>query len=410
MSTTRQPVFFFCLVSLSFSLAFCLTGCQYISKIGKPQATPIPGPAPTPGPPAIDYATIKPNELGTIPVVMYHEIGGNKKGQNDKMHRTVASFQKDLELLYSSGYRPVNLGDVVSGKIDVPAGKKPVVLTFDDSRRTQFILTETTTEQQIDDNCAVGILEDFSKQHPDWPHRATFFVLPPSRGNADFFAQKGLGAQKLEYLANAGYEIGNHTYLHKSLRPMNAAQIQEALGLANNEIIKAFPGVKIATFAVPMGQYPRDKKLWPLLKSGTYKGTPYNHIAVMDAAWRPMQSPFAKKYNAMRLERITPEDINFGLAYWLKMLEKNHTTYVSDGDPTYVTYPSEQATLAEPARLQKMGLRANPYGASLGAKPITATAKKPIGAVPKPVGAAPKPVATGSKPATNIAKPIKLVP
>jgi peptidoglycan/xylan/chitin deacetylase (PgdA/CDA1 family) len=357
-------------------------GCQYIAKIGKSQATPVPGPAATPGPPAIDYATIKPNELGTIPVVMYHEIGGNKDGKNDKMHRTVASFQKDLELLYNNGYRPVNLGDVVSGKIDVPPGKKPVVLTFDDSRRTQFILTETATEQQIADNCAVGVLEDFSKQHPDWPKKATFFVLPPSRGNADFFAQKGLGAQKLEYLANAGYEIGNHTYVHKSLRPMNATQIQEAVGRAHNEILTAYPRTKVTTFAVPMGQYPNDKKLWPLLKSGTYKGIPYNHTGVMDAAWRPMQSPFAKKYNALRLERITPEDINFGLAYWIKILEKNRTAFVSDGDPNYVTYPSEQAALAEPARLKKMGVYANPYKVSAGAKPIATATKKPIKLAP----------------------------
>jgi peptidoglycan/xylan/chitin deacetylase (PgdA/CDA1 family) len=404
MSYTRQPAFLLCLVSLCLSLA----GCQYISKIGKSQATPVPGPAPTPGPPVLDYATMKPNELGTIPVVMYHEIGGNKKGQNDKMHRTVVSFQKDLELLYQSGYRPVNLGDVVNGKIDVPAGKKPVVLTFDDSRRTQFILTETATEQQIDDNCAVGILEDFSKKHPDWPHKATFFVLPPSKNNADFFAQKGLGAQKLEYLANAGYEIGNHTYLHKSLRPMNATQIQEALGLANNEILTAYPRAKITTFAVPMGQYPHDKKLWSLLQSGTYKGITYKHTAVMDAAWRPMYSPFTKKYNAMRLERITPEDINFGLAYWIKMLEKNNTAYVSDGDPTYVTYPSEQAAYAQPARIEKLGLRANPYGASLGAKPIAAS-KKPIGAAPKSVIADKTPV-TSDNPINSKPKPIKLVP
>jgi peptidoglycan/xylan/chitin deacetylase (PgdA/CDA1 family) len=417
MTTHPSPRVRLSLLTVSVTLlTILLSGCQYISKIGKPAASPTPEVVATPAPPAIDYATLKPNELGTIPVVMYHEIAGVK---NDKMHRTVASFQKDLQLLYDNNYRPVNLSDAVKGRIDVPAGKKPVVLTFDDSRKSQFILTETNTEQQIDPQCAVGILEDFSKEHPDWSRKATFFVLPAAKNNVDSFGQKGLGGQKMEYLQGAGYEIGNHTYLHKSLRSMTALQIQEALGRANNEILKAYPGTKISVFAVPMGQYPHNKKLWGLLKAGTYKGTPYNHVGVMDAAWRPMYSPFSKKFNAIRLERITPEDINFGLAYWVKQLEKNQTSYVSDGDPTYVTYPSSEAAFAEPARIQKMGLKSNPYGAgdapgggkkpiTIGAKPIAVPKPVAVGVPPKPISAPPKPISVPPKPVVTPTKPIHL--
>ena len=294
------------------------------------------------------------------------------------MHRTPAAFQKDLDLLYSNGYQPINLSEAITGRINIPAGKKPVVLTFDDSRKSQFILTETATEQQIDPNCAVGILEDFVKTHKDWSIggiKGMFFVLPTSPSNMDVFGQAGLGEKKLEYLQNAGFEIGNHTYLHKSLRFMNASQIQEALGKGNNAILREYPRAKLSIFAVPMGQYPHDKKLWPLLKTGKYQGTTYNHIAVMDAAWRPMYSPFTKKFNAVRLERITPEDINFGLAYWIKQLDKTQSAYVSDGNPQYVTYPAAKAALADPNRIKKLGLTPNVYG---GANDPAGDSKKPI--------------------------------
>ena len=47
--------------------------------------------------------------------------------------RTPANFRKDLERLREGGYRLVGLGDFLDGRIDLPAGTTPAVLTFDDS-------------------------------------------------------------------------------------------------------------------------------------------------------------------------------------------------------------------------------------------------------------------------------------
>jgi hypothetical protein len=107
--------------------------------------------------------------------------------------------------MYAAGFRPVNLSDVLDNAIDLPAGKSPIVLTFDDARKSQFHLIETDKAYKIDPDCAVGILDAFHKRHSDWPMRATFFVLPKSRLTLEPFGQPGLGPQKMSYLSSRAW-------------------------------------------------------------------------------------------------------------------------------------------------------------------------------------------------------------
>ena len=68
------------------------------------------------------------NELGKVPIMMYHGIknlmdsdtkytGGNV--DKDGYTRTVESFRKDLEMYYSKGYRMIKLSDYINGKIEL---------------------------------------------------------------------------------------------------------------------------------------------------------------------------------------------------------------------------------------------------------------------------------------------------
>jgi peptidoglycan/xylan/chitin deacetylase (PgdA/CDA1 family) len=192
---------------------------------------------------------------------MYHEIGLKPDRNDPGLVRTPTQFRKDLQTLYDAGFLPVNLNDVATDSIDIPAGKSPVVLTFDDARGTQFKLIETNNAMKIDPDCAVGIMDAFHKEHPEWAMRGTFFVLPKSKATIEPFAQPGLGNQKLAYLLEQGMEIGNHTTLHKSLRNMTPAQIQEEIGNANNTILAAAPGAKITAFAVPWASSRAKKRI-----------------------------------------------------------------------------------------------------------------------------------------------------
>ena len=125
-------------VVVAFSVTlFALAGCR--KETPKPMVTaPV-----APERPMVDAAAVRANELGRIPVVMYHDVN-DKVGKNTKMNRTKASFEKDLQLLHDKGFYPVTLRSVVDGSMDVPAGKSPVVITFDDARESQLRLIEAS--------------------------------------------------------------------------------------------------------------------------------------------------------------------------------------------------------------------------------------------------------------------------
>ena len=330
-----------------------------------------------PAPPQIDYAKVRPNELGRIPVVMYHEIGGKIPKRDVGLVRSVADFEKDLDLLYAAGFRPVNMGDVMAGKIDVPAGMSPVVLTFDDARETQFRLLETDKSLKVDPTCAVGVLQAFNKKHADWGLKATFFVLPKSKATLDAFGQYGLGDQKLQYLLDKGFEIGNHTVLHHSAAHMTPEQLQAEIGGANNLLLASVPKAKISVVALPMGVYPRNKADWKYLISGSFEGKTYSYDGAMAAAFRPVPSPFNKQFNPLHMERISPMDKDpNGLRNWIvKLSAGSGNRFVSDGDPRTVSYPKSFASLVNDTAIKSDGLVANayaPFGGAGGAKPIIA--------------------------------------
>ena len=350
-----------------------LSGCNMLPSTQKVVAVPTPVPTPAgPQPPAIDFDKIRPNELGVIPVIMYHEVKGTK---DTDLIRSIAGFKKDLEVLHKAGFYPVNLGDVVNHDIDVPAGKSPVVLTFDDARGSQFQLIEQADSMKVDPNSAVGIMEDFYKKHPqEWALRGTFFVLPKSKSTLEPFGQVNLGTQKMEYLVKQGFELGNHSTHHRSFRGYTPAQIQEELGFAHNAITEAVPTAKIRVVAMPMGVFPRDKKNWPYLLKGQFQGKSYEYQAAFLAAWRPMPSPASKEYDPLRLERINSINGTNGIRDWVEKLTGGAAVmprFVSDGDSSVISYPKSLAAQANVKKIEAAGKLAYAYETKGGgAKPI----------------------------------------
>jgi peptidoglycan/xylan/chitin deacetylase (PgdA/CDA1 family) len=316
---------------------------------------------------------VQPDELGKIPVIMYHDIG--KSGKNTPLDRTVASFEKDLQLLYDKGFYLVNAADIVANRLDVPLGRTPVALTFDDARRTQFNLIQTDQGPQVDPNCALGVMERFVKTHPDWKMRATFFVLPKSKATQESFGQAGMGKEKVAYLVKSGCEIANHSILHKSFSPYTAAQIQQEVGGADKLVTDLNPEVTMETLALPMGKYPKNKALWPLLLKGNHQGHSYSYKAAFAAAYRPMPSPASKKYNPLFIERVNSVDGLNGIRFWIeKLMQPGGGRYISDGDPNWISLPKSREGELAAERVAKQGKLVNAYsmGDSQGAptKPI----------------------------------------
>lgn len=274
----------------------------------------------------------KPNELGEIMILMYHGIGP----EESLWQRTPDNFRKDLEYMYQNGYRMISLNDYARGEIKIEAGFTPVILTFDDGRRNNFNLIEEKGEMVLDPDCAIGILEEFKNKYPDYNVTASFFL------GTNTFGQIEYAEQKLNWLINNGYDLGNHTYSHKELGKLNSLEIQNEIGFINNILKQYLPDYDVETLALPQGSNPRDEFM-ESVRQGEYQGNKYRTIAVLDVGWRPAYSPFDTLTDFNSLYRVTASEINVddcGLYDYLKQYEDNkRERFISDGNPDVVTIP-----------------------------------------------------------------------
>jgi peptidoglycan/xylan/chitin deacetylase (PgdA/CDA1 family) len=275
---------------------------------------------------------LTPNELGRVMILEYHKIDYPE----ERWTRTPENFRRDLETLYAKGYRLINLGDLLDRKIKTPAGTTPVVLTFDDSSPGQFRYIDVNGTVQIDPKSAIGILEAFIAEKPDFGRGGTFYVLPGASKPNRLFNQPEYEGKKLQYLVSHGYEVGNHTLWHANLGKYPEATVRAQVAEAQVWIQRHVPDYKTRTLALPHGVYPPDVN-WVL--NGTAKGTTYSHDAVLMVAGGPAPSPFSRAFDPVRLPRV--QAVERDLAYWLNYFDKNpNERFVSDGDANSVTVPS----------------------------------------------------------------------
>ena len=280
--------------------------------------------------------SLKPNEAGEVMLLMYHNIGEEEA----EWTRTPENFKKDLLTLYEKGYRVVSLKDYVNNDMDVEAGMTPVILTFDDGNENNFRMIEDEKgEYIIDPNSAIGILEAFKEEYPDFKPTATFFVF----GNNPF-RQSGFIKEKFNYLLQNGYDIGNHTVDHRSMKNMNDKEaIQEVLAKQVAIINTILPGYDVNTYALCYGERPNDKELEEYLQKGSYGGISYKNIAILNVGWNPAPSPISNKFNPLSIPRIRASETkvdNVGLYNWLEYFDNNpKKRYISDGVKEVITVP-----------------------------------------------------------------------
>lgn len=336
------------LKSLIFLLIFAMLAACSPNQPGTPphQDPPQvedPGEEPEPEPepePDFDFARYQPNELGQIPIWMYHNI----REPEAIWVRTPENFRADLQRFYELGYRLVSLTDVITNNIRIPAGTSPIVLTFDDGNANNFNLIKEGDEIVVDPNCAVGIILDFAKSHPDMGTAATFFVqLPHPFSQSDSWYTAGQRQWKLEKLQEWGMEIGNHTLNHKNLKKeiKSVEQLQEQLGKPQQLLEDLLPGYKLNSLALPYGGRPKQE--WTeYLHQGAYQGTHYQHDVVLLVGSTPAKPFNHVDYSPLAMPRVRASNFPDGdakdfLDKALARLDK--TRYISDGDPDIITIP-----------------------------------------------------------------------
>jgi hypothetical protein len=279
--------------------------------------------------------TASPNQMGRIPVLEYHIIGGEK---NSLYTRTAASYRADMETAYKLGYRPITIAQMLDKDFrDVPAGMSPVVFVFDDASDSQFRYVEKNGQLEIDPTSGVGIWVDFAKSHPGWKNRGVFCMLNGGAAGHNFFGDNPKWAgqknewrfKKVKWLADQGFELCDHTLWHMKLSQYPDAAVQEQIARNAMGIDSAVPGYKIRTMALPYGLWPKNRQLawqgsWTDPK--TKQTHSYKFDAVLEVTGGPARSPYDPAFDPHSISRI--EAIGDDIAKQLQKIATNNTRFV----------------------------------------------------------------------------------
>ncbi len=225
------------------------------------------------------------------------------------MFRSEDKFRGDLERFDKMGFRPVTVTEYLQNKMPLGPGASPMVFTFDDANPDQVKLTP---DGKLDPHCFLGIWQEFSKNHPEFPIHATFFVLPSMWG------QSKMLDQKLALLKSFGCELGNHTITHPILRRLSDDQVKQEVGEAEIRLSKLGAPTP-APLALPFGSSPKNKTL---LEGFDYKGVHIAPTGVFLVGANPAPAPTSPKLNKLRIPRIQAYSGPYGIDYWLDKVDQ----------------------------------------------------------------------------------------
>ncbi len=299
------------------------------------------------------------NELGRVPVMMYHGIVNKKSSETsytggnvdkDGYNRTVEAFKEDLEFYYQNGYRMIRAIDYVNGIIDVPYGKSPIVLTFDDGSANNIKVNGISEDGEIiiDENSAVGVLESFKKKYPDFNVTATFFV------NGSLFQQSEYNEKILKWLVENGYDIGNHTKTHVNFSDASTNESEEEVGFVYNKLDSIIPDKYVKLVALPFGSpYKKTHANFSHIINSNYNGINYETVSTFRVGWMPDYSPFSKDFDKEFIMRVRAYDnngVDFDIEASFRILEKNR--YVSDGNVDTIVIKESDASYINDTNLK----------------------------------------------------------
>lgn len=293
----------------------------------KPPATPTPQPTQVP----VALSATVWEDLPQVPILMYHRFNPQPGGGSYSYTTSLSNFQKHLNLLYEAGFSLVSLNDWLLGKIHVPEGRRPLIITIDDLfYADQLSLDE---DGQPADYSGLGLLWHFSQDHPDFNFHVAMFYNFGDKGyantytNGSFTVQDGWRQDRSEAIA-WGIKNGaipyNHFFDHPFLDRLspdeilwqleeNETALREALGMIGEEqLAENLPNILALPYVI-----------WPNTEAGkqalfdytTPEGTPLTAILEGDHAANAklFPAPFSPDFDALHVARFigTDQAINF---------------------------------------------------------------------------------------------------
>lgn len=321
-------------------LVFLLGGCSSEGELPPaptislaPTETTAP---PTPTPLPTETATLTPTPVPSTPVtatvwtedpttvvLTYHQFAANHAKQSTSLKVRFEDFENQLIQLYNAGFSLVSLEDWLAGKIIVPPGRRPLVLSLDDLYfNNQLRLGE---DGQPIDECGLGILWDFYQAHPEFGYSAALFV---NLGNK-LYANPDDPGWEMELAETIAWGMDhdlmpyNHFYTHPELQKTSAAGIlweleindqylRELLRMADREDL--IPELR-NFIALTYGLWPRPGDEKPMLAYTTPEELPVEVVAEIDLVYVEdyLPPPYDPEFDPIHLPRhvASPNAIDF---------------------------------------------------------------------------------------------------
>jgi peptidoglycan/xylan/chitin deacetylase (PgdA/CDA1 family) len=181
------------------------------------------------GPPP-DTGDLEPYK-GPVPVLMYHVIASPPStAQLPELFVEPKTFTAQAEALAREGYSAVTLNQVYDAWFaDGKLPPKPIVLTFDDGYRGDYVFARRTLRRL------------------HWPGDLDLLV-----GNLG----EELSDRMVERLLDDGWELDAHTITHLDLTTMNGSRLRREVA-GSREILKRRFHQPVNFFCYPAGRYNR---------------------------------------------------------------------------------------------------------------------------------------------------------
>lgn len=316
-------------------LSIVLTACSPIKGTAVPTAapsstavekTPTSQPSQTPAPTATDQPSVTPTDEPVYitapywtsrlqaPVILYHRFLPLDAKESNRTKITLADFQTQIQDLYDAGYSLVPLNQWLSGDIQVPTGRRPLIFTMDDLFfADQIFLEADGTPSQ---RSGLGLLWAFSQQHPDFGFSGALFYNLGDKYYANlktptwFLVSDGWQdalANAIVWCIEHHFIPYNHTYMHSMLDTLEAPAIKDDLARNDIEMRKLLARAHREDLVSALDNYiALPYGVWPVSK-----GLKEFMLAYRDPENRPVGAVLEAGYYYQKLYLAAPFETGF---------------------------------------------------------------------------------------------------
>lgn len=239
---TPTRVFLFIISGIVLSQPSCTSDTR--ANVALPAAAALAEPGPVKAS-AADAATILARKQ--VPVLCYHQIRDWKATDSKTAKAYIVPeniFNDQIKSLADSGYQSITTGQLyeylVYGK-ELP--EKPVLITFDDSRVDHYTIAKPVLEK--------------------YGFRGAFYIMTVALGKPGYMSR-----EQVKALADAGHDIGSHTYDHKNVKTYVEKDWEEQVAKPSRQL-EAITGKPVEYFAYPFGLW--NRQAIPQLKRNQFR-------------------------------------------------------------------------------------------------------------------------------------------